>query len=262
MFKRNEGGNIATFCMRFIVIALCFLFFTGCEQKKTIELDPFDNLKIEFKGFNGRGTATIEENIIEYSGNDETVERLIDSVRYDISPNKGLKNGDTVTVTVRYKKDLKNLSKASFTREEKTYKVKGLREEEKEVITNEETYTTKDGEEKQGYTQSYDVGGVKIPSDWNLTDEEISQYLDYLEEAQNSGDVPEQGAQIGWIQGESDENTNRKSADFLCKDYLNNSITTYNDAYRYGIESSQQFKIEPILENEETVGYRCVFKEG
>ena len=59
-----------------------------------------------------------------------------------------------------------------------------------------------------------------------------------------------------WFQGESETVTHRDDADFLVKDYLDNAISCYQDAYNYGATSSQRFKIDPIVENDKMVGYR------
>ena len=46
---------------------------------------------MEITGFNENAEATIEKNEIPYDKNDETMERLIDSFKYKIQPDSGLK---------------------------------------------------------------------------------------------------------------------------------------------------------------------------
>lgn len=106
------------------------------------------------------------------------------------------------------------------------------------------------------------IEGIKIPIGWNLSDEEIQDYINYKKEldGHESSPISSNVIEEDWIQGESEKTTNRKNSKFLLESYLNNGITTYKQAYEYGLSSSQSFKIVPLIENEETVGYECIFE--
>lgn len=241
------------------VIGIGFLC-TGCTKEEPVELDAFKNMEIHYSGWNHSGKAEVE-NTIQYTGNDETILDFIDSISYKIQPNSKLSNGDTITVKVVYTKDLYKLANVRFKTENKEFKVEGLEENDREVITNTETVENEDGEEEKKTTQSYIYDGVEIPVSWNLTEEEKQQYIAYIKGIQNNTQIEEPGVQENWMQGESEQVTKRKDADFFIKDYLDNAVSCYEDAFAYGNTSSQQFKIEAIIEKEKTIGYRCIFKE-
>lgn len=242
-----------------LVLGMGFLC-TGCMKEEPVELDAFKNMKIHYSGWNHSGKAEVE-NKIQYTGNDETIIDFIDSISYKIQPNKNLSNGDSITVKVVYTKDLYKLANVEFKSEQKKFKVHGLEENEREVITNTETVESEDGNEEKKTTQSYVYDGVEIPASWNLTEEEKQQYIAYMKGIQNDTQMDESGVQENWMQGESEQVTKRKDADFLVKDYLDNAVSCYEDAFAYGNTSSQKFKIEPIIEKEQMIGYRCIFKE-
>ena len=46
----------------------------------------------------------------------------------------------------------------------------------------------------------------------------------------------------------------------LTKEYANNSSVAFKRANEYGFTSSQEFKVQPIIEKDETIGYECIFK--
>lgn len=256
--KFMKGGSVAALFLCVLCIPLFFLF-TGCS-KDPIELDAFENMKILYSGWNSKGKATVD-NEISYAGKDETVQKLIEEIDYKIKPNKGLSNGDTITVTLVYDTDLQKRANVTFKEEEKTFNVHGLNDENRKITTHKSIEKDEDGNEHEVYSQTVEIDGVEIPTAWGLSEEEMQSYVAYIKSLENSEFSEEEAITVDvWMQGESETTTNRKSADFLTKDYLDNGITTYNEAYKYGIESSQKFKIEPIMKNGKTTGYRCIFE--
>ena len=240
----------------FIFIVFCL---TGCTRGDPIELDPFKNMEIEYTGWNGSGKAKVE-NTIDYTGNNESIKKFIDSISYKITPNKDLTNGDTITVELKYTKDAYKLANVTLKKEKKEFRVQGLLNGEHEVVTKKEMFE-QNGEEKEKFSQSYVYDGVEIPAEWNLTEEEKQKYIAYIQGNSQNNSLEDPGAEQQWFQGESETVTHRDDADFLVKDYLDNAISCYQDAYNYGATSSQRFKIDPIVENDKMVGYRCVFAE-
>lgn len=88
----------------------------GLQQAETF--DPFESIKVTFGGTAPNGTVQIDD-----SG------KALPNLKYTANPVKGLKNGDSVTVTVNAGNDLdaycgQNGKIASV--KEKTYKVEGL----------------------------------------------------------------------------------------------------------------------------------------
>lgn len=245
---------------RFFTAFFFLVFFLmGCSHGDPIELDPFKNMKIEYTGWNGSGKANVE-NTIDYTGNNESVKKFIDSISYKITPNKDLTNGDTITVELKYTKDAYKLANVSLTKEKKKFRVEGLLSGEHEVITKKEK-VVQDGEEKEKVSQSYVYDGVEIPAEWNLTEEEKQKYIAYVQGSNQSDSSEDPGAEQSWFQGESEQVTHREDADFLTKDYLDNAISCYKDAYNYGATSSQRFKIDPIMKDDKMIGYRCIFEK-
>ena len=246
--------------LRFLFPLACLsLLLAGCSYGNPVKLDPFENMEIEYTGWNGSGKAKVE-NKIDYTGNNEAVKKFIDSISYKISPNEDLMNGDMITVELKYTKDALKLANVQLTEEKKEFRVQGLLSGEHEVVTKKEMFE-QNGEEKEKFSQSYVYDGVEIPAEWNLTEEEKQKYIAYVQGNSQDDSLKDPGAEQQWFQGESETVTHRDDADFLVKDYLDNAISCYQDAYNYGATSSQRFKIDPIVENDKMVGYRCVFAE-
>ena len=123
----------------FVMLSLAALL-TGCGKKK---IDVTENLQVSFEGYDGYGTARLEN---EYFWEGEALEAAgiesIDgfdtlgsalniemAVQYEMQPASGLSNGDQVVVKASINEtmlegyDFELLSKG-----EKTYTVSGLKE--------------------------------------------------------------------------------------------------------------------------------------
>ncbi len=239
-------------CLAFVAILPAF----GCRQKP-MEIDATENLKIAYSGFNEEATAEVESNEIEYDKKDETIARLIKSFEYDISPDKGLKNGDKVTVEVKYEKNLEELANVELVNLKKEFTVSGLHGDQREQVVKEEKT-----EEGDTILKSYDViDGVEIPSEWKMTEKEKEEYLDYLDSiGKENGMTQESGGNEAWKQGIAENTTKRKDTTFYIEEYKD-AITTYDAAEEFGKYSSQEYRIEQVMEDDELIGYRCIFKD-
>ena len=249
-------------CLFFIFF--CIFFMTACQKKEPVELKPFENIKIKETGWNGSGKIEVTSHKIHYTGNDESIKKLIHSLQYTAKNNKELKNGDKVTVKLVYDSDLFKLANVKFNKTEYTYKVHSLQDDTRTVktITNEKKDPVT-GKNVDVAEQIITVDGIEIPASWNLSDEEIQEYVSYMKGAENSENVPEEkGVDVIWSQGESDVKTNRKNSKYYTKDYNNNDVECYQAAYSYGQTSSQQFKIKPVFQDDKSIGYECIFKEN
>lgn len=242
---------------------LCFFCMTGCQKKEPIELKPFENIEIKTIGWNKKAKVEVIRNKVHYTGNDETVQKLIRSLSYSVKDNKNLKNGDKVTINLVYDKNLVELANVKFDRTEYTYKVHGLNNDNRSVKTitkNQKDANT--GENIDVAEQIITIDGVEIPASWNLSEEEIQDYVSYMKGMENTGDAPDEtGIKDEWIQGDSDVKTNRKNAKYFTKDYNNNDVDCYQAAYNYGQSSSQLYKVIPIIKDDKSIGYECIFKE-
>lgn len=242
--------SIASFVLIFSgIIYIKITFFP-----EAVQLDVFKNMEIEYVGTNGQAIAKVESNYIKYNGKDEDVKAFIDNLSYTIEPNENLKNFDDIVVTVNIdKKTLKELN-IELKTTSRTFQVRGLDKKDSHGNTN--------GNLDNSASQDpIIIDGYKIPSNWNLSQEEQEAYIKYLQEMENLEDdeIYTKDVQLEWQQGQGTEI--KENADFLVKDYLNNGSYAYRMAYEYGNSSSEVFKIMPILEDEKAIGYTCIFKK-
>lgn len=247
-----------------LLIGILCISFSGCKKEENLVLYPFKHLEIKETGWQKSGKLKIMSHTIDYTGDDETVFKFIDSIEFHIKNNKELKNGDKVKIYVTYNEDYKQLSNISLNKTEYTYKVHKLRKNNKKVKTiTEKKKDETTGEMVDVADQIITIDGVDIPASWNLSNEEMQDYVDYVKNSEDGSTTTsdETGVEDHWIQGESETKTNRKSAKYYTKDYNNSDTGCYHAAYEYGSSSSQKFKVNPILEDQKVVGYECVFKE-
>lgn len=265
---KNKTSIALTLGIAFFVGASLFGIFLGQNNRRsTLILDPLSDIQVEFIGENGKGHAVITPPVIPYGGDDEAVLRLIEGIHYTVDPNSHLTNGQTVTVKIVANENVKQLANVEWKNETRKLQVKDLVSDQKEIITRPSNSSeSKDNSESTALDDIHDtkeymvVEGIEIPISWNLSDEEIQAYVNYMHSADDS-QAPADKTQDEWIQGNSDTKTNRQNAKYYTKDYLENLNTTYKQAYAFGIESSQRFKIVPIVEDNNTVGYECIFEE-
>lgn len=242
---------------------LCFFCMTGCQKKEPIELKPFENIEIKTAGWNKKAKVEVVSHKVHYTGNDETVQKLIRSLTYSVEDNKNLKNGDKVTIKLIYDNNLAELANVKFDRTEYTYKVHGLNNDNRSVKTitkNQKDANT--GENVDVAEQIITIDGVEIPASWNLSEEEIQDYVSYMKGMEDTDNTPDEtGVKDDRIQGDSDVKTNRKNAKYYTKDYNNNDVNCYQAAYNYGQSSSQLYKVIPVIKDDKSIGYECIFKE-
>ena len=74
-----------------------------------------------------------------------------------------------------------------------------------------------------------------------------------------NAEIATKDVQFEWQQGTGIET--KENADFFIKDYMNIGTFAYEYANNYGMTSNQEFKIVPLVEKEETIGYSCIFKD-
>ena len=221
---------------------LCFFCMTGCQKKEPIELKPFENIEIKTAGWNKKAKVEVVSHKVHYTGNDETVQKLICSLTYSVEDNKNLKNGDKVTIKLIYDNNLAELANVKFDRTEYTYKVHGLNNDNRSVKTitkNQKDANT--GENVDVAEQIITIDGVEIPASWNLSEEEIQDYVSYMKGMEDTDNTPDEtGVKDDWIQGDSDVKTNRKNAKYYTKDYNNNDVNCYQAGVNYGVSQTVQ----------------------
>lgn len=114
---------------------------SGCGKT---EIDAMEKLDVSFSGVDGYGTASVtnkydwEEEVLEAIGGDDPDDvsllgdmmKIESAVSYEIFPDEGLSNGDTVTVKVTADNETVKEYKIAFKAGEKEFTVGGLKEVE------------------------------------------------------------------------------------------------------------------------------------
>lgn len=219
-----------------IFVCCCFAGGLGYIGYKTInpspiEIDPLGEISIEVSGYNGDGKAKINTDNTPYPSK-RYIKKFYETISYVVSPNKELKNGDKVTVTIKYDESYASRKNITIKRKSRTFKISSL---------------------KKGYEE---YKGVKVPL--GLSKEEKEKLYQsgmaskVSDENKNPEDTKDDGVYISEdelvYKGQLDTETHKANQTF---DY-------YNDAYNYGLQSSQSFKIETIV-NDGVTKFECEF---
>jgi hypothetical protein len=230
----------------FILVFSSIIYLKITYFPEPYELDVFENMEIAYIGSQGNGNAEIDENYISYNGRKKEILDFIKNIDYTITPNENLKNYDEITVTVNVDKETLKKLNIKLRKSSKTFRVRGL---EKNTDT------------KKAPIEMKDVNGFNIPTNWNLSKEDEQAYISYLQQMKEKGnaEIATKDVQFEWQQGTGIET--KENADFFIKDYMNIGTFAYEYANNYGMTSNQEFKIVPLVEKEETIGYSCIFKD-
>lgn len=86
--------------------------------QEPIEINPFDKIKIQYSGTAPNGSAVVDNSALT---------DLPETIQFSIAPRDGLRNGDTITVSIT-ESTVNNLASKGYhlTETEKTYTVEGL----------------------------------------------------------------------------------------------------------------------------------------
>lgn len=222
------------------VIVLMLLANSVLSVQKDVPLDLTDNLVLSFEGTNGNGIATAEKNI-PFDGSSSTVRKFIQSVTYDIQPKSNLSNGDSVIVTAKYDQEIANMAPfIKLNGLSKTYIVDGL-----QVIENGENGTV--------------IDGFLIPESMDGNDEDRRLYVAYQKSLSEHSEQEEVTEQF-WYSGTEPDREPKADKEFLKKEFNKTENEAYDQARAYGSDSSQQYQVKPIMENESLIGWKTVFK--
>ncbi len=208
--------------------------------KKEIPLDLTTGLEVQFNGENGSGTVSVTKNI-EYDGLNETVKRFIDSVTYSINPESGLSNGDLITVTAHYDDELRKLGSVVVENPTKEIQVEDLL-----------TISVSDDKETV-YAEGYEIPGSMAGSE-----EDRRLYIEYmksLEQPKDETAVPED-----WSQGQVPSEDLREERVFLISEFNAYKNDAFDQAEEYGRSSSQEYQVRPVVEADQVIGWKTVFR--
>ncbi|GJM59270.1 hypothetical protein [Faecalibaculum rodentium] len=221
---------------------LILLFFVGtCLKQNEHSIDLTKDIKIIYSGQNGRGVIEEIQNPIDTMGSRE-LEKFVETLDYTAFPRKALSNGDTISIEVVYDNEMAKKLKLNCKNPIRDFKVKGLVD-----LSN-----ATDGENKQGMDVII-VDNVEIPKSWNLNDQEIAEYVEMVKGAEeNAKPKEEEPLEDIWMKGTS---TGEEKLDDM-------EFSNYSMAYNYGINSSQEFKIQNIQKEDGNTRYLCYFKDN
>ena len=171
-----------------MVMSVCLL--AGCGSK-TVSIDLSDYMNVLFRGADGKGTARAD---LDYSGFEKAImagskegeaalskiTKLESTMTLSVSPNKDLRNGDKVTMTVSYDKDAAKNAGVALDGVSREFTVSGLSASGAETTPGASSAA---GTEKAAET---DPASVELdafdPAYWNtengiaITYEEVSPY--------------------------------------------------------------------------------------
>ena len=200
--------------------------------------DCFDTMQLQFSGLDGNGKAKIV-----YVDDAEKDELL----KFKIEPNDRLSNDDTVMIKVMNSKYELLKNKIILKDLKKEYVVTGLKD----------TKFSYPNEPSKNDSSDKDIKDYEAYWNNNFCEDCEDDEIEINKDEKENGTAP---VTKEWSKGESENTTNKKDTDFFVVDYGNNSIETFKQANNFGLDSSQEYKIEPIVDPKgKNIGYSCIF---
>lgn len=116
-----KGKSLTVICMAAIIFSLYamsyFLFL------RTIDVDVTKDASIVYRGETGSATVKVRNETKNYN---QRIQEFMDSIYYEVTPQKALSNGDTITIKAFYDKELArryNINPINITRHIKVKKL-------------------------------------------------------------------------------------------------------------------------------------------
>ena len=127
-FYKTTKGIIAIALSLVLILGLVYWGFNNFIGYTRIDLAKNVSLKLSGES----GTATLSSsnvrNNVDYDKSNEKLKTFVNSIRYSVSKNMAIKNGDKVKVTVVYSESLAKECKVKVTNAEKEITISGLGE--------------------------------------------------------------------------------------------------------------------------------------
>lgn len=96
-----KGKSLTVICMVAIIVSLYamsyFLFL------RTIDVDVTKDASITYRGETGSASVKVKNETKNYN---QRIQEFMDSIYYEVTPQEGLSNGDTITIQAFYDKEL------------------------------------------------------------------------------------------------------------------------------------------------------------
>lgn len=209
-----------------IAVALVsFIIFSHKDKEADVtdkNVDPFDYIVVEVSGYEGNGQIQISKVDID----DEKTAELFDTVFVEADKTYGLSNGDEILLSLTWDEKLADKYDVVFSRDRMNYTVSGL----------------------ENAVGKYK--GIDVPS--YLSDEEKEIYYQNMVESQKNENKElsdlEVDSNLMYFQGTSEEKT----------ELTNKLFSTTEEAYDYGMGSSQKFYLKNVNVNDRPY-VQCVF---
>lgn len=96
-----KNKMISALCLGLIIMSLygtCYLLFF-----RTTGIDVTKDVDIIYRGENGSGSVMVRNKNLNYN---QRIQEFMDTVTYKVTPNRNLKNGDTITIQADYDEKL------------------------------------------------------------------------------------------------------------------------------------------------------------
>ena len=217
-----------------VIIACILLGMVGFIGYKTINptpitLNPFENLVVKQSGYNGEGKIELDTSKIKYPDKNY-ISNFTKTIKYHVYPDKNLSNGEKVKIYITYDKNYAKKKNISIAKKSKTIKIKKLKEGY-EIYKGLQVPRGLSKEEKEELYKTQMAPSIKEEENHGAEDANIS----VTEEEET-------------YQGKLQTETHKKNKTF---DY-------FNDAYNYGLQSSQKFRVDTVSENLE-MKFQCTF---
>ena len=114
---------ISSACMIAIITSLyatCYLWFI-----KPVDVDLTSNVTIAYDGESGSASVDVNHDTANYN---QRKQAFMDTVKYQVSPNKNLENGDVITIRATFDKDVAQQYHFNPINKSKSFVVKNLPE--------------------------------------------------------------------------------------------------------------------------------------
>lgn len=245
--KKLKIGLIAV-AVLVVLGAASFTMQYFLQVNDPLKIDLMDGVDIEVSGWNGQAAAKVVRGDISYDGNNDAAKKFIDSIQIQAEPNTNLSNGDTVTIKATYSEDLRELANIEVVSSEKKVTIDDLVGED----IHYEYYDDK--------TPTLTIDGYAIPANFD-TQEAQERYVRYQKQMDSGESVGEEQTVSVWSKGQGEDRSERKDTTFHVKDYFS-SLDCYKAANEFGQQSSQEYQVEPILEDDKVSGYKVIFRRG
>ncbi len=218
-----------------VFIAVGSIAAISLQRDTLIEVDLTEHIIMEYSGENGNGVAKIKSNDLGLDLSNENYQKFSESMSYTIDPDTNLWNGNDIHITVSYNEGYCRAAGLKPINAETVFMVEGL--------------------------QTPKLSSDNIPP--AMQDEEGQEvFKAYMDAVENTPeDAPEADLSGLWISGQDSEAPKKESKSFLFEDYTEYSNDAFDQAKEYGRTSSQNYRVQPVMNGDLQVGWKTVFQD-